>query len=445
MTDSSLPGPVQAAMNLTLKGGRRATAHARQIAKPIVNVTLREARHAAAHARHASKRTIEGFKDGMHFVGRVREDISNRTINAAKSILRLVRTPVRKYQRQRSEVREQHGWNHTEWQVEREIEIALRGDGPVLIGPWLAEVGYEVLYWVPFLRWVKTAYALDPARVIIVSRGGVESWYRGIGERYVDIFDLLTPDVFAARNAERAELKQTLLSSFDRELADGAARQAGVDPARVQILHPSLMFRLFRLFWSGHRGTGFMDAHTRFSLDVPPLEIDRNRLPDEYLAVKFYTARSLPDTPDLRRHLRWLVSSLSERLPVVLLDTGLAIDDHSDHELLPSSRVVSARDLMTPRNNLGVQTQIVAGASAYVGTCGSLTWLGPRLGVHTAAVLADPEFLNAHLTFAIRQYQRLPGAGAFCPLDLRALDPMTTVLGGPSVVAGGRQAGGREG
>ncbi len=427
MSRAGLPGPIQAVINLTCKQGRRASAGAREMAKPVVNLALREARHNAARARWVTKHVTEAAKDSMHALGRAREEISNRSINAAKGVFRAVRAPVREHQRRRSVLREQAEWNRLEWRIEREVRAVLAGEGPVVIGPWLAEVGYEALYWVPFLRWAKAANALDPARVVVVSRGGVESWYRGIGDRYVDIFDLMSPAEFARRNAERAELKQTQQSSFDRELVDAAARRAGIDPAGARVLHPSVMFRLFGLFWSGHRGTGFMDGHTRFVLESPPTLIDRSRLPGEYIAVKFYAARSLPDNPGLRRRLRWLLDSLSERLPVVLLDTGLAIDDHADHDLLPSSRVCSARDLMTPRTNLGVQTQIIAGAVAYVGTCGSITWLAPRLGVHTAAVLADPEFLNAHLAFAMRQYQRLPGAGAFCPLDLRALDPMAVL------------------
>ena len=48
---------------------------------------------------------------------------------------------------------------------------------------------------------------------------------------------------------------------------------------------------------------------------------------------------------------------------------------------------------MTPQNNLGVQTQIVAGARGFVGTCGSLAWLAPRLGVDTSALFVDPKFM----------------------------------------------------
>jgi hypothetical protein len=84
--------------------------------------------------------------------------------------------------------------------------------------------------------------------------------------------------------------------------------------------------------------------------------------------------------------------------------------------------VISARPWMTPQNNLGVQTQIVAGAKAFVGTCGSLAWLAPRLGVDTSAVYVDPKWLHAHLAVAMRAYHKLD-AGRFAAADLRALEP----------------------
>src|SRR5258706_15408449 len=94
------------------------------------------------------------------------------------------------------------------------------------------------------------------------------------------------------------------------------------------------MYRLFSLIWSGHRPLGVLDAHTRFEPVVPPRIIDAGRLPREYVAVKFYAARSLPDTPEIRRTLAWFVDSLAERTNVVLLDTGLVLDEHADYAVV---------------------------------------------------------------------------------------------------------------
>jgi len=331
-----------------------------------------------------------------------------------------LKRPIRDALRHRAELREQLEWSRGAWQVEREIEEAVTHGRTLVVGPWLSEVGYEALYWIPFLRWVKAAFRLDPSRVVAVSRGGVASWYEGIAGRYIEIWDEFEPAEFARRTAERGATKQLEVSDFDREVIVAVERRLG---APVDVLHPSLMYRLFSLFWSGQRPLSFLDAHTRVEPIVPSRIIDASRLPREYVAVKFYAARSLPDTPEIRRTLAWFVDSLAERTNVVLLDTGLVLDEHADYAFGSSGRVVSAKSWMTPANNLGVQTQIIAGAQAFVGTCGSVAWLAPMLGINTSAVYVDPKWLHAHLGVALRACHRA-GAGRFAALDLRALDPL---------------------
>jgi hypothetical protein len=339
-------------------------------------------------------------------------------------LLQRLKRPLRDALRHRAELREQLASSRTAWAIEREIEDAVNGAPTVMVGPWLSEVGFEVLYWLPFLRWVQAAFRLDSSRVVAVSRGGVASWYRGIADRYVEIWDHIDPAEFARRTAERGATKQLDVSPFDRDVVRAVERTIG---SSVAVLHPSLMYRLFALFWSGQRAQGFLDAHTRFEPVTPPAIIDAGRLPREYVAVKFYAARSLPDTPELRRTLAWFVDSLAERTSVVLLDTGLMLDEHADYAFSQSGRVISAKPWMTANNNLGVQTQIIAGAQAFVGTCGSVAWLAPMLGVNTSAVYVDPKWLHAHLGVMLRACHRA-SAGRFAALDLRALPESAEAL-----------------
>src|SRR4030095_3387375 len=148
----------------------------------------------------------------------------------------------------------------------------------------------EALYWIPFLHWVQTAFRLDPDRLIAVSRGGVGGWYQGVASRYIEIWDLMDPVEFARRNAERGVTKQYERSPLDEDIVAAGARALGTD--EFGVLHPGLMYRLFTLYWSGHRAMGFMDAHTRFTrIDAPPL-IDPALLPRDYIATKFYVRRS---------------------------------------------------------------------------------------------------------------------------------------------------------
>ena len=213
---------------------------------------------------------------------------------------------------------------------------------------------------------------------------------------------------------------------IDGEVLDAVARRIGTRD--FDVIHPGLMYRLFTLYWSGQRGMGFVDTHTRYALQQAREVIDPSLLPREYVAVKFYAARSLPDTPQIRASLQSIVQNLAERVPVVLLETGLVLeDDHADYALADSHAVISARPWMTPQNNLAVQTQIVAGASAFIGTCGSIAWLAPRLGVDTSALYVDPKWLHAHLAVAMRAYHKL-NAGRFAPADLRAFDAIGNSL-----------------
>jgi hypothetical protein len=307
------------------------------------------------------------------------------------------------------------------WQIEREIEHAVTGPGPVIIGPWLSEVGHEVLYWVPFVRWVQAAYRLPPERLIVVSRGGVASWYAGLSSRYVEVFETIEPGEYASAGAARLVVTGTGKQFGEGELDRRLLAQVREDAPGARALHPSLMYRLFAQFWSGHQPLSTLDRLTRYArLEPPAVDVSHLALPREYVAMKFHTARSLPDTDNTRTQVRELVTAVASRMPVVLLESGLALDEHGEFDVSRQPGVVTLRGQLDAANNLAVQTRVIAGARAFVGTCGGLAWLAPMLGVDTVAVLSDARLLHAHLAVARRTYHQL-GAGRFSLLDLGAL------------------------
>ncbi len=127
---------------------------------------------------------------------------------------------MRAASRRKAHLTERWGFYRTEWSIEREIETIVARDRLLVAGPWLSEVGFETLYWVPFLHWLKTAFHIDPSRIVAVSRGGVGSWYQGVAERYVEIWDELDPAEFARRNAARGVVKHYEPSDLDRDVLD---------------------------------------------------------------------------------------------------------------------------------------------------------------------------------------------------------------------------------
>lgn len=311
--------------------------------------------------------------------------------------------------------------------IRRELRSVASGSGPIIVGPWLSEVGYEALYWVAFVRWFARQYKIDPARLVAVSRGGTGGWYADVAHRYIELLDLFDPEDFARRNAERqasGDQKQLAETTFDEEILRRIDSHHGVRPG--SLLHPSLMFRLLRRFWLGNATLEYALQHLRFVPIGEAPGVPVPALPDRFTAVKFYTGTAIRDTPEHRRVLRTLVERLACRGPVVVLGTGLRLDEHEDFLFGGIPHVIGV-DCGSPQVNLAVQTEVIRKSSLFVGTAGSLAWLAPMLGVDTVALHADDRFLGPHLYAARYAYASMP-AGRFMALDLNGAAHLDLVL-----------------
>jgi hypothetical protein len=386
---------------------------ARNLTRAAWNIAAKRVRALRQRLRRASKRGREagkGLRAGARGAVTGGRDATRHAYNG------LVRTS-RYWERVRARTVPKL---RRELSVRGELRRLSRADTPILVGPWLSEVGYEVLYWVPFVRWFAKQYGVSPDRMIAVSRGGVAGWYGDVAHRYVELFDLIAPEEFAARNAERqrgGDQKQHGRASFDDELLDRVRRCPGLGDAVV--CHPSAMFRLLKQFWLGNDSLEYLLEYTRYhSIAAAPVPLPD--LPSRFTAMKFYTGRALPDTAQNRDVLRTIVQRVAARGPVVLLDTGLALDEHEDYLFEGIRDVVRLGPHLTPHTNLGVQTEVIRRAERFVGTCGSLAWLAPMLGTETLAIYEDDHLLTSHLYAARHAFANM-GAAPFTALDLRAL------------------------
>lgn len=313
-----------------------------------------------------------------------------------------------------------------------------RSGRPIIVGPWLTETGFELLYWIPFLHWAKTYGNFRDDRLFVVSRGNTSSWYQHITPNYHDIFDFFTPEEFRARNDQRIEqqqgqLKHVEMTDFDRDIIARVQDAAGLRQAEV--LHPSLMYTLFRIFWRLRASVGLVQGYTQHKpLVAPRLDALAGQLPRDYVAVRFYTNRSFPDTATNRAFVSTYLSQLAQTSDVVLLNTGLHLDDHADFGSETRGRIHTIDHLMTARDNLDLQTRVIGGARAFVGTYGGFAYLAPLMGVPTVSFFSDPSgFRVDHLEIAKRVYTELDSA-AFLALDVRDLRVLQTALGlGPGV------------
>jgi len=289
--------------------------------------------------------------------------------------------------------------------IKRELERLQHTDGPLLIGPWVGEVGFELLYWIPFLNWAVKAYQLDRRRLIVVSRGGARLWYRHMTEEYVDVFSLFSLDEYRQANEARWEQaghqKQYRIEQMDHDIVTRAKEKLGLP--HVELLHPSLMYRLLRFYWFEKAGVGLLKHHTEYCRLAPVERSPRLKdLPDEYVAVRFYFRPSFPDTPENRQFAADVIRTLSREIAVVLLNTGLQLDDHEDLNV-PGKGVYHVDRLMMLDQNLEVQTEIISHARAFVGTYGGLAYLGPFYGVPSVSFYStEAELVPAHLDVSWR-------------------------------------------
>ena len=121
--------------------------------------------------------------------------------------------------------------------VERELDVRSRAvlagrtlraagahDRAVLLGPFLGEIGYELEYWIPFLRRELRRHGIAPEQATVMTRGGAALWYRDFAAHASTSSSCSRAEEYLPRLEERrrraGDLKQLRWEPFDRELVD---------------------------------------------------------------------------------------------------------------------------------------------------------------------------------------------------------------------------------
>ena len=319
--------------------------------------------------------------------------------------------------------------SHARQLAERALARVTGSDKPILVGPWLGEVGFEVLYWIPFLRWVKESSGVDTSRLIALSRGGTAAWYRNICGSYQEVFDLFPPDQCYERYLRQAggHQKQEEIGEFDRDILERVRRSLGI--GEYETLHPSLMYELFFPFWRNQTSIRLLEMLSAYRV-FPPVETTDvvGRLPEDYVAVKLYDNASFPNIRANRKIAEDIVDRLTEDTDVILLDTPQRLDDHRPFPIADRKRLMRIDRLVSPANNLAIQTQIISRARALVGTFGGFSFLSAFCGVDSVALYSHPTHFRAHhLDVARRVFSTLNG-GAFVPLNTAHIELLRDVF-----------------
>ena len=317
--------------------------------------------------------------------------------------------------------------NRDERQVLDEIGRMAASGRPIVVGPWTGELGFELLYWIPFVEWVRRQWNIAAERLIVISRGGVASWYGVAESQYSDIFSFIDTDAFRQAVSEEKR-KQRHVAPLDRRVIDAVTAQRGLGES--DHLHPGFMFRLFAPFWSDEAGYARIDQFTRYRLIEPGAEVPdiEHAAQGPYVAVRFYFSECFPDTPENRAFAQAVVASLAERTPVVLLNPGFSVDEHQDWAPAMSGRIQTISDRMRPDRNLAVQSAVISGARAFVGTYGGYSYLAPMLRVPALAFFSRATFKRHHLYAAERAFDQM-GAAALTLVDVAEAAGVQSALG----------------
>ncbi len=277
---------------------------------------------------------------------------------------------------------------------ERRLNAILKGlildpSDRIIAGPWTGEVGFEVMYWIPLLRWCVERWPKLQDRLVVVSRGGVAGWYEGIADTYVDIGEFYDAESFARRlekererrrAGELSEDKQLDESDWDREIAKQVGRKLGT--RRPPMLHPSIAYRAKKIVWSIAKSDGFVPWRRP---ERGPLAA---HLPAEYVAVRFYWNAFFERYG--KRFAEEATRALSKQIPVVLLDPGMQLDaSHPDF----GSGVEAIRlapHVQSFKENLELQSIAIANAKAFVGSAGGLSYVAPHYGVPSICFWSIP-------------------------------------------------------
>jgi len=321
-------------------------------------------------------------------------------------------------------------------EMQRELGRLRETDAPIVVGPWISEVGFELLYWIPFLNWAVRSAGLDTRRLIAVSRGGAGVWYRHLTPEYLDVLDLFSVEEYQAHNAERwadgGNQKQFDQGPMDREILARVRGRLGLSSA--ELLHPMVMYRLLRFFWFEKAPISLLTKHAEYRRLSGVEDAPVDGLPDDYVAVRFYFRPSFPDTADNRRFVADTIRALGRDRPVVLLNTGIRVDDHEDVPVPSSPNVYRIDHLLSAANNLEVQTRVLGRARAFVGTYGGLAYVAPFYGVPSIGFYSrESELVPAHLDVGWR-LGRLIGTAAVA-VDTRNAGLLGGLLGGAGAEA----------
>lgn len=285
-----------------------------------------------------------------------------------------------------------------------------RTDRPILLGPWREEIGSETLYWLPFLaQWCAT-YKIKRERLIAISRSGAAQWYGAA--KAIELSDYWPAEAMRLETMRgtltQGTVKPQTISPLERALYTTISARLGL--RRYHVLHPSEMYRQLKDWNADAMSLKDVMQHLRFTA-IPTPHVPLNlELPERFMCVRFYQRHTWPLTEEVKDYCAALVGNLAKHIPVVVIGSSLHHDDHLDLNFT-GPNITSLMDAFPVRDNLALQSAILAKSQGFVGTYGGTMQLAVRLGKPSAGFylkFTGTSYGHKSLTEYLAMQQGLP-------------------------------------
>jgi hypothetical protein len=249
--------------------------------------------------------------------------------------------------------------------------------------------------------------------MIPITRGGAAVWYGT--PTGLELYAMRTPQEVRVENRVQAMKtglqKQTTFTKWDHDVIQDVAKTLGL--TKYHVLHPSWMYRLFDPFWCGRTGIDWLAEQAQFGFNSPPPLPDTVKLPEQFVAVRFYLRATFPNDGATIKFAHKVIRRLADQWPVVLLNSETHADEHLDVDIKGHPNVMKLRDLapLNPETNLAVQSAVIGRAGSFVGTYGGLAQLAQRLGRPSLSFYKDWNFTamaHKHLADGIALRSGIP-------------------------------------
>lgn len=251
---------------------------------------------------------------------------------------------------------------------------------PIVVGPFTSELGFEMLYWLPFVGQLRADYGLSGDRLIALGRGGTGALYDTAGRS--DVYAYLPVDAVRVlslqKTAEQQTSKQLQVQPWERHVVQLAAASMGLQ--KPLLLHPSWMYGLLHRAWIDKMTMRELSTWLN-PLPLPQLALpDGLDLPPRFVAVRIYARATMEPHDQVVLYLKQQLTRLAKKQPLVFLSGDTRYDDHADIIRPFGDNMIDLGRWLKPQNNLAVQIAVLQRCSAFVGTYGGLAQTALRCG-----------------------------------------------------------------